>query len=116
MLESSVMVRRVKYVYDYEFRLVNRGNGPEVLRVKTPVACIVSDGTDYGVSTCCRGSANRGEDVFCKDRAREVAEGRMLSGAESHVPNRKLRGPYGQKTTLLDEVEFWVERMTGQTV
>jgi hypothetical protein len=102
---------RVKYIYNYEFRLI----GTEVVRLKTPVACLVSDGERFGLSTCCKGSSWRNSDTFCKTRAKEIAIGRMEL-SELSVPNRKLVGPYGNKTTLLNEVNFWVERILRQTV
>lgn len=110
------MVRRVKYIYDYQFRVVNDAYSPYVAKQKVPVACIVSDGENFGLSTCCKGSVNRGSDTFCKYRARKIAEDRMLMGIDVNVPNRKLTNPHGKKTTLADEVNFWVERMTTQTV
>ena len=103
---------RVKYIYNYEFRLV----GTQVMRLKTPVACLVSDGENFGLSTCCNGSYWRDSDSFCKARAKEIAEGRMLNTDTLKVPNRRLTNPHGTKTTLLDEVNFWMSRMSLQKV
>jgi hypothetical protein len=107
---------RVKYIYDYSFRLVNKMDGPQIVKIKSPVACLVSDGENFGLSTCCNGSYWRDSDSFCKTRAKEIAIGRMLNTDVLKIPNRKLTSPHGKKTNLLDEVNFWMSRMATQKV
>lgn len=83
----------IRYVYDYS-------NG------KRPVACLVVYGKDCGVSFCNK------KDRFCKKRALQIALGRLYTGSETPIPNRKIVNFVGVRTNLIDEVNFYLEKMT----
>lgn len=87
----------IRYVYDYS-------NG------KRPVACLVVDENTFGMSFCNK------KDRFCKRRALQIALGRLYRGLEASIPNRKIVNFLGNRTNLIDEVNFYMEKMTTNEV
>ena len=103
-------MQRVKYIYDHKFYLTD---DMEIAVRKVPVACVVSEDGNFGVSICCKCSSNRNGDTFSKKRAKGIAYNRMMLGTDERVPNRKITNRFGDKVYLSYEIDFWVDRMTA---
>ena len=104
---------KIKYIADYKFSIRFGIDGPEVFAEKVPVACVVADDEgNFGVSVCC--NHEDCGDRFSKIRAKEVAIGRLQIGSTVDVPKRKITNRFGQKVSLISEVNFWVEKFTGE--
>lgn len=84
---------KIRYIYDY--------SGQQ----KRPIACLVACGDNVGISVCGRG------DKFNKKRAVDIACGRAVLRNTVNVPNRRLVNFRGDKTTLRDEVSFYLQKM-----
>lgn len=79
-----------------------------VILHKRPVACLVFENGQLGISVCNR------NDSFNKQRARNIAIGRLMTGSELVIPNRKMLNIRGEKTTLVDEVNFYLSKMENR--
>ena len=75
---------------------------------KHPVACLVYEDGVIGISVCNK------TDSFNKKRARNIAIGRLMNGSEVVVPNRKMINIRGEKTTLVNEVDFYLAKMENR--
>lgn len=109
------MELKVKYLYDYQhnFAPLDNTTYEKVVSGRRPVACIVSDGENVGWSVCCEGTSERNGDIFNKSLGREIAESRMLVGSHKNFPDRRtVTNLFGEEVKLIDEFNFWVERMT----
>jgi hypothetical protein len=107
---------RVKYLYDYDHGMQSVGDNTykKVVTNRRPVACIVSDGENVGWSVCCDGSSSRSGDTFNKRLGRSIAVNRMLIGSHKNFPDRRsITNMFGEEVMLVDEFNFWVERMTA---
>jgi hypothetical protein len=106
-------IMRVRYIYDYKFSVVPSQFGPTIKESKVPVACLVKIEDRIGVSYC------REDESFNKQRALEIAIGRAnvcYDGDHSTcfdhgIPNRKITNMKAEQVLLVDEIDFYLERM-----
>jgi len=99
---------QTRYIYEVVPQIIQKSFEISVVLHKRPITCLVFEDGNVGISVCNK------NDSFHKQRAREIAIGRLTTGSELTVPNRKMLNIRGQKTTLVDEVNFYLSKMENR--
>lgn len=102
---------QTRYIYEVVPQVIQNTLDVSIVLHKRPVACLVYEDGLLGFSTW---NKKKEKTPFNKKKARFIAIARLTNGSKVVVPNRKMINIRGEKTTLINEVDFYLAKMESR--